>query len=105
MNAKADESGNDVNDKSARYTVESLQFTATQLERVLTDLRTSIGLLGSAKLKTIEIPYGESSRRNGLARLKSWTDTLRDAVDKAADLAFQAVSESPAEDEKQRKKK
>jgi hypothetical protein len=105
MNGTSDEAENGVNDKSARYTAESLEFTAAQLERVVTDLRASVGILAAAKLKLIDVPYGESSRKVGLQRLKSWSDTVRDAIDKAADAAFQAVSESPAEDEKQRKKK
>jgi hypothetical protein len=105
MNGTSDEVGNDVNDKSARYTAESLEFTAAQLERVVTDLRAGVGILSAAKLKTIDVPYGESSRKVGLQRLKSWSDTVRDAIDKAADVAFQSVSDSPAADEKRSKKK
>jgi hypothetical protein len=105
MNGTSDEAGNDVNDKSARYTAESLEFTAAQLERVVTDLRAGVGILSAAKLKTIDVPYGESSRKVGLQRLKSWSDTVRDAIDKAADVAFQSVSDTPAADEKRSKKK
>jgi hypothetical protein len=105
MNGTSEEEGPEVNDKSARYTAESLEFTAAQLERVVTDLRAGVGILSAAKLKTIDVPYGESSRKVGLQRLKSWADTVRDAIDGAADAAFQSVSDAPPDDGKRRQKK
>jgi uncharacterized protein YbjQ (UPF0145 family) len=102
MNGTTEEEGND---KAVGHTAESLEFTAVQLERVIADLRAGIGIMGAAKINGLDIPR-ESSRKAALKRLKSWADAVRDAIDVAAESAYQhPVSDSPAADEKRSKKK
>lgn len=71
-------------DTSERHSAESLGHNAREIERLLTQLKSSIDLMQTEPgvLDSVMVPR-ERSRLDGITFLRSWTDAVRDAVSDA----------------------
>lgn len=101
--AKEDDADNG-DDKAVLHTLDSVEFTYTELSKSLEQIRVYLELMKTGpRIESLRI-HRESSRVNGLRRVVSWADALRDAVSKAKDDLLKPVSDSKNGAEKQRKK-
>ena len=67
-------------DGSKLHTVETLTHTATQIDRLLADVRYGLSMMQALQVAELAIPL-ERSRSLGLVRLRAWADAIRDAAD------------------------
>lgn len=95
-------------DGAERHTPESLGIAVNQLVQLMADLNSAKGTMEASGLKSLMIPQ-DASRVTGLKRLRSWVDSVRDAVNEDADKALRGavndVSDSQAKPRKNQQKK
>ena len=68
-------------DKGRDYTADGLRTALEELGKIVADIESSAETMARppAVLSVARVPY-ESSRKNGIKRLRAWADGLRDAV-------------------------
>jgi hypothetical protein len=98
-----DDARNGDDDEGEAHSRKSLEFTATQVEQMALEIRSLLALL-PAECDGLTVPR-ESSRKNGIKRLRSWADALRDSVHAATLDSLKTVSASRDGSDKPRKKK
>lgn len=88
------------------HTTKSVELVAQRLEKMLTEIRVSKSIMEEEPpLNSVDVEW-QNALDVGLARMRTWTDALRDAVDnQRMKLASGGVSGTDGNSDKPRKKK
>ena len=91
-------------DGGESYTPSGLAAVLETLGKIVADIKTSKELMELKPiLDSVRVPY-ESSRENGMKRLRAWADSLRDATHEAKRVIANGIANGASVPDTARKK-